>query len=80
MLVRPGKSRFVRAPGRTRSKLTGMARVPARLSRVRTIPWLESVTVFTAESSVGSQKLGQPEPESYLVSDEKRGVPHPRQR
>ena len=39
---------------------------------MRTMPWLVSVRVSTAPSSTASQKLGQPVPDSYLVSDENR--------
>jgi hypothetical protein len=41
---------------------------------------LRSSSVSTLPSSRGAQKLGQPVPESYLVSDAKRGVPQATQR
>jgi len=42
---------------------------------VRAMPWLWSVSVSTASSLTGSQKLGQPVPESYLVAERKRVAP-----
>src|SRR5918995_459332 len=41
---------------------------------------LRSSSVSTLLSSRGAQKLGQPVPESYLVSDENRGASHATQR
>jgi hypothetical protein len=44
------------------------------------MPWLVSVTVSTASLFSGSQKLGHPVPESYLVSDENSAWPQATQR
>ena len=42
----------------------------------RRIPWLSSTSVSTASSSVGSKKLGQPEPESNFACERKSSAPH----
>ena len=47
---------------------------------VRFMPWLVSVMSVTAPSRSGSQKLGQPLPESYLVVEENSAWPHATQR
>ncbi len=52
----------------------------AQRTSVRAIPVLKSSRVSMAVGETGSQKLGHPVPESYLVSDENKGVPHPAQR
>ncbi len=39
------------------------------------MPQLVSWMLATEATSIGFQKLGQPVPESNLVSDEKRGCP-----
>jgi hypothetical protein len=39
-----------------------------------------SVSVATAAGSAGAKKLGQPVPDSNLVSDRKSSVPQPAQR
>jgi hypothetical protein len=39
------------------------------------MPWEESVTVSTVSEETGAQKLGQPLPESYFVSEVKSSVP-----
>ena len=42
---------------------------------VRTMPWLTSVSSSTASGSSAWKKLGQPVPDSNLVSDENSGAP-----
>ena len=44
------------------------------------MPWLLSVMSVTAPSRSGSQKLGQPLPESNLVVEENSAWPHATQR
>jgi hypothetical protein len=44
------------------------------------MPWLVSVTVTTASLARGSQKLGHPVPESYLLSEENSAWPQAMQR
>ena len=36
---------------------------------MRRMPWLSSSRLATAAGTSGCQKLGQPEPESYLLSE-----------
>ncbi len=48
----------------------------AQRTSVRTMPWLESVTSRTLSIAIGSVKLGQPLPESYLVSLRNSSVSH----
>src|SRR5215211_7922216 len=52
----------------------------AQWTSVRRMKRLRSSSVSTLFSSIGCQKLGQPVPESYLVSDEKSGASHATQR
>ena len=52
----------------------------AQRTSVRTMPWLVSVRVRTASRAMGSVKLGQPLPESYLVSLRKSSASHTMQR
>ena len=49
----------------------------AQVISVRTMPWDVSTWVATRSSLIGSQKLGQPDPESNLVSDENSSFPQP---
>jgi hypothetical protein len=44
------------------------------------MPWLMSVLTTTVSPAKGSQKLGQPEPESYLCSELNNDVPQQMQR
>jgi hypothetical protein len=44
------------------------------------MPWLRSTRSSIASGLTGSQKLGQPEPESYLVSERKSGASQATQR
>ena len=44
------------------------------------MPWLRSVSVRTAPSAIGFQKLGQPVPDSNFVSELKSSLPQQAQR
>ncbi len=44
------------------------------------MPWLVSVRISTTSAPTVSKKLGQPEPDSYLVSEEKSAASHTMQR
>jgi hypothetical protein len=44
------------------------------------MPWVESISVATASSSSGFQKLGQPLPESNLVCEPNSSAPQHTQR
>ena len=48
----------------------------AHRASVRTMPWERSDTSSITPGSIGSQKLGQPEPDSNLTSLRNRGVSH----
>jgi hypothetical protein len=50
------------------------------VTSVRVIPRLLSWWSSTASASAGSVKLGQPEPESYFVSELNSSFPHAPQR
>src|SRR5882672_6890004 len=50
--------------------------VVENMTQVRTMPRLRSVWVRTRSPASGNQKLGQPEPESYLCSESKSLAPH----
>ncbi len=52
----------------------------AQSASVRTIPAVRSTLVVTAPSSTAVQKLGQPVPESYFVSEVNSAVSHTTQR
>ena len=47
---------------------------------MRTIPWLTSRSSSIASSLAGAKNAGQPQPESYFVSELKSSVPQPAQR
>ena len=49
------------------------------MTSVRTIPKVTSVSSSIASSPAGAENAGQPQPESYFVSDSKRVVPQPAQ-
>src|SRR5204863_3595990 len=51
----------------------------AHVTSVRSIPKVRSVSSSIAPSSAGAKNAGQPQPESYFVSDSNRVVPHPAQ-
>jgi hypothetical protein len=44
------------------------------------MPWLRSVTVRTLSPARGNQKLGHPDPESYLCSELNSSLPQTTQR
>ena len=50
------------------------------MASVRTMPNELSDSYSMAPSAAGCQKLGQPEPESYFVSEAKSSAPQPAQR
>ena len=54
---------------------------PQRLQRTstRSMPWPRSSTSSTASVTIGSEKLGQPVPDSNLVDASNSGVPQPAQ-
>jgi len=50
------------------------------MTSVRTIPYVVSVSSSIASALAGAENAGQPQPESYFVSDSKRTAPQPAQR
>jgi len=47
----------------------------AQVASVRLMKKLRSVSVSTASAAAGAKKLGQPVPDSNLVSERKSGLP-----
>jgi hypothetical protein len=52
----------------------------AHFTSTRIMPWVASRFSATAGSAMGRQKLGQPLPDSYFVSDAKSSSPQHTQR
>jgi hypothetical protein len=50
-----------------------------QVTSVRIIPYERSSWKSTFSAFIGSEKLGQPEPESNFVSELKSSIPHPAQ-
>ena len=69
--------------GRTRTVVEDVAEmgIAARAEHLGAgMPWARSISVRTAPSAIGFQKLGQPVPDSNFVSELKSSFPQPAQR